>query len=132
MFVDSSVLVAILADEPDAAGFAAKLAAAPHRYTSGPAILEAAIRLSRLLAIDPVAVEVHIGQVLEEARISVISINASITRRAVAAFVTFGKDGGHPAQLSLADCLSYASARAYRVPLLFKGPHFSQTDIEVA
>ncbi|MFG1465878.1 type II toxin-antitoxin system VapC family toxin [Xanthobacter sp. DSM 24535] len=132
MFVDSSVLVAILADEPDAAGFATKLAAAPHRYTSGPAVLEAAIRLSRRLAVDPVAAETRLSQVLEEARISLIPINGSITKRAVAAVAAFGMDGNHPAQLSLADCLSYASARAYRVPLLFKGAHFSQTDIEVA
>jgi len=35
MFVDTSVLVAILADEPDVGAFAHKLAQAPHRYASG-------------------------------------------------------------------------------------------------
>jgi ribonuclease VapC len=132
MFVDTSVIVAILADEPDAAGFAAKLADAPHRYTSGLVILEAAMRLSSLLRVDPVEVEARIQQVLEEARISVIPINAGIAKRAVAAFATFGKGRGHPAQLNLADCMSYACAQAYRVPLLFKGNDFSQTDIKVA
>ncbi|MFH1558058.1 MAG: type II toxin-antitoxin system VapC family toxin [Pseudomonadota bacterium] len=132
MFVDTSVIVAILADEPDAAVFATKLADAPRRYTSGLVILEAAMRLSTLLKVDPVDVEVRIQQVLEEARISVIPINGSIAKRAVAAFAIFGKGRGHPAQLNLADCMSYACARAYRVPLLFKGNDFSQTDIEVA
>jgi len=47
MFVDTSVLVAIVADEPDASGFVAKLAEAPHRYTSGPVILETGVRPSR-------------------------------------------------------------------------------------
>ena len=132
MFVDTSVIVAILADEPEAAGFAAKLAAALHRFTSGPVILEAAMRLSRRLGVNPVDVEVRIHQVLEEARISVIAINAGIAKPAVAAFAAYGKGGGHPAQLSLADCMSYACARAYRVPLLAKGDMFAQTDIEVA
>ena len=132
MFVDTSVIVAILANEPDAAVFATKLADSPRRYTSGLVILEAAMRLSTLLKVDPVDVEVRIQQVLEEARISVIPINGSIAKRAVAAFATFGKGRGHPAQLNLADCMSYACARAYRVPLLFKGNDFSQTDIEVA
>jgi len=132
MFVDTSVIVAILADEPDAGVFAAKLADAPHRYTSGLVILEAAMRLSSLLRVDPVEVEARIQQVLGEARISVIPINAGIAKRAVAAFATFGKGRGHPAQLNLADCMSYACAQAYRVPLLFKGNDFSQTDIKVA
>lgn len=132
MFVDTSVIVAILADEPGAAGFAAKLAAAPHRFTSGPVILEAAIRLSHRLSVDPVAVEQRIQQVLDEARISVIAINAGIAKRAVAAFAAYGTGGGHPAQLNLAECMSYACARAYRVPLLCTCDVFSQTDIEVA
>jgi len=36
---------------------------------------------------------------------------------------------GHPANLNLGDCFVYACAKAYRVPLLFKGEDFSQTDI---
>lgn len=132
MFIDTSVLVAILADEADAAGFAEKIAAAPHRYTSGLAVLEATIQLSRLLNVDPVVVEVRIGQALTEARISVIPITGTIAKHAVAAFASFGEGNGHPAQLSLAACMSYACARAYRVPLLFKGDEFSRTDIKVA
>ena len=31
--------------------------------------------------------------------------------------------------LNLGDCFVYACAKAYRVPLLFKGEDFSQTDI---
>jgi len=132
MFVDSSVIVAILADEPDADRFAAKLAEADRRYTSGLAILEAAMRLSSLLRVDPVDVEARIQQALDEARISVVPINASIAKRAVAAFAAYGKGRGHPAQLNLGDCISYACAQAYRVPLLFKGDDFSKTDIRVA
>ena len=132
MFVDSSVIVAILADEPDAAGFAAKIAEARNRYTSGLVILEAAMRLSSLLQVEPLEAEARIQEVLTEARISVVSINAAIAKRAVGAFAAYGKGRGHPAQLNLADCMSYACAQAYRVPLLFKGDDFSRTDIEAA
>ncbi|HQS48149.1 MAG: VapC toxin family PIN domain ribonuclease [Rhizobiales bacterium 24-66-13] len=132
MFIDTSVLVAILADEPDAGTFANKLAQAPHRYTSGLVVLEAAVRLSRMLDVDPVVAETHIQQVLDEARVSIIPINGSIARRAVAAFVAYGKSGSHPAQLTLPDCMSYACARAYRVPLLSKGNAFLHTDIQAA
>ena len=131
MFVDTSVIVAILADEADAGLLATKLAEAKHRYTSGLVILEAAMRLSSLLRVDPLDAEARIQRVLEEAKISVVAINASIAKRAVAAFAAFGK-GRHPAQLNLCDCMSYACAQAYRVPLLFKGNDFSQTDILVA
>ncbi|HRO00422.1 MAG TPA: type II toxin-antitoxin system VapC family toxin [Nitrobacter sp.] len=132
MFVDTSVIVAILADEADAGRFAVKLAEAGHCYTSGLVILEAAMRLTSLLRVDPLDAEARIQKVLEEAEISIVAIDGSIAKRAVAAFAAYGKGRGHPAQLNLADCLSYACAQAYSVPLLFKGNDFSQTDVQVA
>ena len=52
-----------------------------------------------------------------------------IGRRALDAAARFGRVVGHPANLNLGDCFVYACAKAYRVPLLFKGEDFSQTDI---
>lgn len=132
MFIDTSVVVALLAGEPDAGVFAERIAGAKARFTSGLVVLEAAMRLSTLLDIDPVLVETRIQALLDEATISVVAINGGIAKRAVAAFAAYGKGRGHPAQLNLADCMSYACAKAYRVPLLFKGNDFSRTDIEVA
>ena len=40
---------------------------------------------------------------------------------AIEAFARFGKGRGDPAQLNLADCLSYACTKARGVPLLYKG-----------
>jgi len=48
------------------------------------------------------------------------------------AFLRYGKGGGHPAQLNLADCLSYGVAKRNRASLLYKGDDFSHTDIESA
>jgi ribonuclease VapC len=132
MFVDTSAIVALLACEPDADSFATRITAAKVRFTSGLVILEASMRLSTMLDLDPVLVETRIQSLLDEAAISVVAINGGIAKKAVAAFARYGKGRGHPAQLNLADCMSYACAQAYRVPLLFKGNDFSETDIEVA
>ena len=51
---------------------------------------------------------------------------------AVQAFHSYGKGRGHPAQLNFGDCLSYAVAKAHRVPVLYKGDVFALTDIEPA
>ena len=45
------------------------------------------------------------------------------------AFIAFGKGSGHPAGLKIGHVFSYALAKVRRVPLLFKGNDFSQTDI---
>ena len=48
------------------------------------------------------------------------------------AFTRFGKGQGHPAQLNLGDCISYALAKAENAPLLYKGGDFALTDIRAA
>jgi ribonuclease VapC len=132
MFIDTSVIVALLASEPDAASFAERIARAKTKLTSGLVVLEASMRLGTLLDVDPIVVEKRIQSLLDEAGISIVAINGGVAKKAVAAFSRFGKGRGHPAQLNLADCMSYACAEAYRVPLLFKGNDFSHTDIEIA
>ncbi|HKO38449.1 MAG TPA: type II toxin-antitoxin system VapC family toxin [Solirubrobacterales bacterium] len=47
------------------------------------------------------------------------------------AFIRYGK-GRHPAGLNLGDCMSYATARIAKQPLLFTGNDFAQTDIPPA
>lgn len=132
MFIDASVMVALLANGPEATAFADRIANAKTRLTSGLVVLEATTRLAVMLDVDPVLVETRIQALLVEAGISVVAINGGIATKAVAAFSRFGKGRTHPAQLSLAECMSYACARAYRVPLLSAGGDFSQTDIEIA
>jgi ribonuclease VapC len=57
-----------------------------------------------------------------------VPIDERIGALAVACFETYGK-GRHPAQLNLADCLSYACAKALDARLLFKGEDFAKTDV---
>ncbi len=128
MFIDTSVIVAILSKESDATEFANKIEATPC-CTSALVILEAAMRLSAKLGIDPVAVEQRIQALMDEARITLAPMDARTASLAIKAFADYGKGRGHPAQLNLADCLSYACAKAQSIPLLYKGKDFSHTDL---
>lgn len=132
MFVDTSVFVAILYKEPEAGLFAAKLERAQTRFTSPLVRLETCMVLATRMARNPVDVEADFDTFLEIADIAVMPITDAIAREAVAAFQRYGKGRGAPAQLNLADCMSYACARAAGVPILFKGRDFSRTDLDLA
>jgi ribonuclease VapC len=129
MFVDTSVVVAILADEEDASEWSGKIGQAAKRITSPLVVLEAAMRLSSLLAVAPLIVETAIEAFLRQAEIEVVPIESSDAKLAIQAFSDYGKGRGHPAQLNLAACLSYASAKSRGMPLLYKGNDFSHTDL---
>jgi ribonuclease VapC len=129
MFVDTSVVVAILAGEEDAAHWSGRIETAAVRFTSALVVLEAAMRLSTMLDMPPMEVEAALAEFLREAGIEIVPIGAAEARLAVQAFSDYGKGRGHPAQLNLADCLSYACAKQRDVPLLYKGNDFSRTDL---
>jgi ribonuclease VapC len=128
MFIDTSVIVAILSKEPDATEFANRIAIAKC-CTSALVILESVMRLSTKLKIDPVAVEALVRQLLDEGKVTLAPMDTATAGLAVKAFADYGKGRGLPAQLNLADCLSYACAKALGIPLLYKGKDFSHTDL---
>jgi ribonuclease VapC len=128
MFVDTSVVVAILAGEKDAADWSARLEQASNKVTSGLVVLEAVMRLSTLLAIEPVVVQATVFEFLGEAGIKIVPLGDEEARTAIRAFSDYGK-GRHPARLNLADCLSYACAKNRSIPLLYKGVDFAKTDL---
>lgn len=129
MFVDSSVLVAILSDEEDAGAWAGRIEGAGSCVTSPLVVLEATMRLSSKLAVEPVEVGAVIAGFLADAAITVVPIEPPDTGLAIDAFQRYGKGRGHPARLNLADCLSYACAKRLGVGLLYKGNDFSRTDL---
>ena|ERR1700712_2656849 len=129
MFIDTSVIVAILSKEEDAGALAERIEAAPLRVTSALVFLEATMRLSTKLSISPLAVKAQIQAFLAEADVSFAPMDERTATLAVQAFSDYGKGRGHLAQLNLADCLSYACAKAHNVPLLYKGKDFSHTDL---
>jgi ribonuclease VapC len=128
MFVDTSAIVAIVTGEPEAAAMSDALAATQSRYTSPVVRLEATMVLATRLNVAPSRAQTLFDAFRNETAVVEVPIDERIGALAVACFETYGK-GRHPAQLNLADCLSYACAKALDARLLFKGEDFAKTDV---
>lgn len=124
MIADTSALMAVLMDEPE-----------------GASLHNAMVRDGTVLVSTATAVEVMIValgkddavyqsavQFLEKSFIRLTPLDETQMRAAVKAYQRFGK-GRHPASLNFGDTFAYALATTRRLPLLFKGDDFVQTDI---
>ena len=131
MFVDASAIIAIIGDEDDALSLAARLGQASKIFVSPMALYEAVAGLARKRACPIVDADQLVDLFVDETQAQIIPISAAIGRTAIMAFNQYGK-GRHKADLNMGDCFAYACAKAYRVPLLFKGNDFVHTDIEIA
>ena len=129
MIVDTSALIAILRDEPEAPACAKAIEAASSRRISAANLVEAAIVIDA--SRDPVASR-RFEDLLREAQLVVEPVTEAQARIAREAYRDFGKGSGHPARLNFGDCFAYALARATGEPLLFKGNDFAHTDIAPA
>lgn len=129
MIVDTSALIAILRDEPEAAVFARAIAAAVQRRISVVNWLEAAIVVDG--ARDPLASR-GFDRFVREAGLLLEPVDAEQARIAREAYRDFGRGTGHPAGLNFGDCFAYALAKTRGEALLFKGRDFAQTDVEPA
>lgn len=129
MFVDTSVIVAILSEEDDANEWVGRLEKTPAKFTSALVILEATMRLSSKLAIDPRDAGGVVERMLAASEVQVMPIDREEGDLAIEAFARYGKGRGGPAQLNLSDCLSYACAKSCGMPLLYKGNDFAHTDL---
>ena len=129
MIIDTSALIAILRDEPEAAACARAIEAASRRLVSAANFLEAAIVIDGNR--DPVASR-RFDDLLREAQLVIEPVTESQARIAREAHRDFGRGSGHPARLNFGDCFAYALARLTGEPLLFKGTDFANTDITPA
>jgi ribonuclease VapC len=128
MFLDASVLVAVVAEESDGLVLAVRIRRADRVYTSPLALYEATLAIARSTDVTIADAQTALDRFVVAARAQVIPITAEIGRSAIEAFARFGR-GIHPARLNMGDCFAYACARSLEVPLLFKGNDFAQTDI---
>ena len=126
MVVDTSVLLAILQDEPERRRFNEALESADSRLMSVASFVETSIVIESRYGAEGLR---DLDLLLERAGVELVPVDVEQARAARAAYTRFGK-GRHPAALNFGDCFSYALARVLGEPLLFKGGDFSQTDLQ--
>src|SRR5258707_14021733 len=129
MIIDTSALVAILRDEPEAKDCALAIERNPTRRVSAANFVETALVIDG--SRDPIASR-RFDDLVKEARIVIEPASEAQARIAREAYRDFGKGSGHPAKLNFGDCFAYALAKVTAEPLLFKGDDFARTDIEPA
>ena len=128
LVVDTSALMAILLEEPDALLFARALHDADELRMSAPSWLEAAQVVTGRRGMQGYGL---FHELVTRLGIEIVPCDEAIARAAYEAWLRFGK-GRHPAALNFGDCFSYALAKLRGEPLLFKGEDFSKTDLVAA
>ncbi len=125
MVLDTSALLAVLLNEPDADGFRRAIEADPVRMISAATLVEVGIVIEARVG-DAGGRELDL--LLHKAAIEVVSVDAGQADLARHAYREFGK-GRHVAGLNYGDCFAYALSQSAGEPLLFKGDDFSRTDV---
>lgn len=124
--IDASALVAVLSDEPERGRFVDLIEAEELAYISAASLLEARIVMLSRFGDDGV---LALDSFLLKSDIAVVEVSSRMADIAFEAYRRFGKGSGHGASLNYGDCFSYALAKHFDAPLLFKGDDFSKTDI---
>jgi ribonuclease VapC len=125
MVVETSAVLAILLEEPEAAEFAQLIEDDPAPLISAASVLEAGIVLISRHGPDA---RDDLQGFLAQGGLQVEPVTAEQAELALEAYQRYGK-GRHRAGLNFGDCFAYALCKATGQPLLFKGQDFSQTDI---
>lgn len=128
MIVDSSAIIAILRQEPDALQFAAKLASAGECRMSVATFVETAVVADNQKGLSGPS---QLDTLLRNTQIRLEPLTVEQAHIARQAYFDYGK-GHHPTGLNFGDCFAYALSKATGEPLLFKGDDFRKTDIEPA
>jgi len=116
----------MLLQELDADRIARAIEAGSPRLLSAANLLEASIVIESRKG---EAAGRELDLLLYRGGIEVVAVDQDQAETARAAWRRFGK-GRHPAALNYGDCFAYALAKTRRLPLLFRGTDFAQTDVE--
>jgi ribonuclease VapC len=125
VIVDTSALVAILLNEPEAERFIEVLLSADRSRLSAGTLLEAQ------LVAEGYRVGADLAELLDLLDAEILPFDERQAALALSGFKRFGK-GRHRAGLNFGDCFAYAAARSLDEPLLYKGSDFSKTDVRAA
>ena len=132
MVVDTSAVVAIFLQEPEADRFAAAIGTAEAPLISAASVLEASIVLRARKRLPAAEAERWLDEFLNSGGFRIEPVTPEHIGRAREAHLRYGKGSGHPAGLNFGDCFAYALAKATGSPPLFEGDDFARTDIPSA
>jgi len=128
MVIDTSAIIAVLLSEENAPRITQTI------ETGSPRLFSAANLLEASIIIDSRKGEAggrELDLLIYRAGIEIVPVDQDQAEIARIAWRRFGK-GRHPAALNYGDCFAYALAKSRRLPLLYLGNDFSQTDVEAA
>ncbi|MFU0507802.1 type II toxin-antitoxin system VapC family toxin [Pseudaminobacter sp. NGMCC 1.201702] len=132
MFVDACAIIAVLSDEPEAKRVSDAIASGKNAFTSPVAVLEAVLGLARpdkfrlsVSEVEPIVVEFLDERGIEIRDLPPASETTSLALSAAHRY----RSGRHG--LNLGDCLHYACAKYFAVPILATADEFRQTDLSI-
>jgi ribonuclease VapC len=128
MIIETSALVAVLDQEPEAERIARTLASTSERMLSAANLVEVGIVMQARRGDDGAR---DLDLLLAKLRVDIVAVTATQADIARKAFRHYGR-GRHAANLNFGDCFAYALAKDKSASLLFKGDDFGRTDVIVA
>jgi ribonuclease VapC len=120
--VDTSALMAVLLDEPQAQACMSAL-------ESEDLVISAGTMAEAMIVARMRNVGEEMSTLLAGLGLEVAPVTAIAAQRIAEAYVRWGK-GVHAASLNFGDCFAYEVARDRGCPLLYVGEDFSRTDVE--
>lgn len=141
LFIDASVIVAIIGLEDDADDLMNRLT-----MHDGPFYVSAVTRMEAVLSLTRQFAEVEgpnkpatpamldkarrlVDQFIADMAAKETIISGDVGSKALDAAQRYGKIVNHPARLNMGDCFAYACAQAYRLRIAYKGDDFTETDL---
>jgi ribonuclease VapC len=121
--VDTSALVAIVLNEPEADACIATLEAEDSILISAGTVAEALIVSARR------NVGVQMASLIDGLGFEIVTVTPASAQRIAQAYAQWGR-GVSPAGLNFGDCFAYEVAKEHACRLLYVGNDFSKTDIE--
>jgi len=121
--VDTSALMAIVLNEPEADACIAALEA------DGDLLISAGTAAEALIVSARRSVGAEMGRLIDGLGFEVVSVTHASARRVAQAYERWGK-GVHPAALNFGDCFAYDVAKEHGCRLLYVGDDFRKTDVE--
>lgn len=126
MIIDTSAIVAILEEEPEAEDLLEALHSSSSLTMSAATYVECGIVLDGR---GDAVLSRRLDELLRELDVTIAPVTPRLAALARAAYRDFGRGSGHAAGLNFGDVFAYALAIETGEPLLFKGDDFGHTDV---